>query len=111
MEGHGGDDHPRQGLQDSLQPFSDVLVQDAVPPVPVHELRDGDGQREVRPLLVQGPQVVDQRGDLDAVRRDDDLKRQIVSPCPPVAEEPVSLLRGAADMQRERGVAERGSVR
>lgn len=60
MEGHAGDDHPGQGRQDGLQPLGDVLVQDAVPPVPVHELRDGDGQREVRPLLGQGPEIGDQ---------------------------------------------------
>ena len=27
MEGHAGDDHPGQGLQDGLQPLGDVLVQ------------------------------------------------------------------------------------
>jgi hypothetical protein len=58
VEEHAGDDHPRQGLQDGLQPLGDALVQDAVPPVPVHELRDGDGQYEVRPPLVQSPEVV-----------------------------------------------------
>jgi hypothetical protein len=35
-----------------------VLVQDAVPQVPVHELRDGDGEYEVWPPLVQRPEVV-----------------------------------------------------
>jgi hypothetical protein len=58
VEGHAGDDHPRQGLQDGLQPLGDVLVQDAVPPVPVHEPRDGDGEYEVWPPLVQSPEVV-----------------------------------------------------
>jgi hypothetical protein len=47
-----------------------------------HELRDDDGQCEVRPLLVQDPQVVDQWRDHGAVRRDDDLERQVISPCP-----------------------------
>jgi hypothetical protein len=41
-----------------MQPLGDVLEQDAVPPVPVHELREGDGQREVRPPVVQSPEVV-----------------------------------------------------
>jgi hypothetical protein len=58
VEGHAGDDHPRQGLQDELQPLADVLMQDAVPPVPVHELRGGDGEYEVWPPLVQSPEVV-----------------------------------------------------
>jgi len=47
-----------RGLQDELQPLGDVLVQDALPPVPVHKLRDGDGQYEVWPPLVQSPEVV-----------------------------------------------------
>jgi hypothetical protein len=38
--------------------LGDVLVQDAVPPVPVHELRDGDGEYEAWPPLVQSPEVV-----------------------------------------------------
>jgi hypothetical protein len=58
VEGHAGDDRPGQGLQDGLQPLGDVLVQDAVPPVPVHELRGGDGGYEVWPPLVQSPEVV-----------------------------------------------------
>jgi hypothetical protein len=46
-----------------------------------------------------------------AARRDDDLERQVVSPCPPAAKEPVSFLGDGADVQRERGLAECGSVR
>jgi hypothetical protein len=44
VEGDAGDDYPQQGPQDGLQPFGDVLVHDAVPPVPVHEFRDGDAR-------------------------------------------------------------------
>lgn len=62
MEGHAGDDHPGQGLQDGLQPVGDVLVQDAVPPVAVHELRGGDGEYKAWPPLVQSPEVVTSAG-------------------------------------------------
>src|SRR5271165_6147920 len=111
VERHAGNDHRRQGLKGMMQPLGDVLLNDAVPPVPVHEIGNGNGQRKIWPFLVQSPDVVDQWGHHGAVRRDDDLERQVISPRPPVTKEPVSLFAGRAHVQRERGLAECGSVR
>jgi hypothetical protein len=83
-----------------------------MPPVPVHRLWYGNRQRQVRALAVQRPDVVDQRRDHSAVRRDDDLEGQVVSPCLPVTEEPVGLLCEVGLMCRgERGLAECGGIR
>jgi hypothetical protein len=58
VEWHAGDKDSGQGLQRAPQPAGDVVVQDALPPVPDHDLREDDGQRQVGPLLVQRPDVV-----------------------------------------------------
>ena len=42
------------------QPGGDSLEKDAVPPVPVHDVRDGNYQRQIGALAVQSPDVVDQ---------------------------------------------------
>jgi hypothetical protein len=43
--------------QRAPQPAGDAVVQDPVPPVAGHDLRDSDGQRQVGPLLVQRPAI------------------------------------------------------
>jgi len=73
VERDAGDHDPWQVPQRAPKAPRDVVVQDLVPPVPGHGLRDDDRQRQVGPLPVQRPDVVDQRRDQGAVRRDDDL--------------------------------------
>ena len=55
------------------------------------------------PQPVQRPDVIDQRSDQGAMRGDDDLQRQMIAPFLPVAAEPLGLLCGRADVQREYG--------
>ena len=55
----GGDDDFRQWPERPPKPGRSLVVEDAVPPVPDHDLREDHGQGQVGAQAMQGPDAVD----------------------------------------------------
>lgn len=80
MKRDGSDDHFRQRTERAPKSCRHLIVQNAVPPMPDHDLGKNHGHRQAGALLMGQLNVVNQRGHERAVRRDNHFEWQMVAP-------------------------------
>ena len=110
VKGDRGDNDSRLTSQSASEPSRRAVVQGLVPAVFDDQLGQDDGEREPGSLGAQRVDVAHQRCDERAVRRLDDLKRQVIAPLDPVALEARCLVLARADVHGQHGLAQGGGV-
>lgn len=99
-------DYPRLVAQIPAQTRSDPAVQQSLPAVARDQFREHDRQCHIGALAVQRFDVTSERHHDRAIRREDDLKREVVSSRAPVLLEALGLCFVRADMDRQHRLAE-----